>query len=87
MVKGQVVCSLAGRDKGSFLVVVGTKEDYLLVCDGKARPLKRPKLKSKKHLKITSCIIEQERITGNKTLRRLLNKTVRGLPKEEKLNV
>ncbi len=87
MVKGQVVCSVAGRDKGSFLVVVGNQGDYLLVCDGKARPLERPKLKNKKHVKITNCVIEQERITGNKTLRHLLNETVRGLPKEENKNV
>ncbi len=68
-------------------MVVGEHEKGVLVCDGKARPIERPKLKNKKHVKITNCVIEQERVTGNKALRRLLNETAKGLPKEEKLNV
>jgi ribosomal protein L14E/L6E/L27E len=31
---GRVVYSRAGRDKGEFLVVVGTIGDFLLVCNG-----------------------------------------------------
>ena len=87
MVKGQIVCSIAGRDKGSFLMVVEDRGESVLLCDGKARPLQRPKLKNKKHVKTISCVIDQRTVTGNKTLRRLLNEKVNGLPKEENKNV
>ena len=81
------MCSLKGRDKGSFLMVAGSVGENLLLCDGKARPLNRPKLKNKKHVLVTPLKIEQETVTGNKTLRRLLNEKVSGLPKEENKNV
>lgn len=42
---GDVVCSKAGRDEGTFLVVVGIEGGYPLLCDGKQRPLERPKRK------------------------------------------
>ena len=43
---GDVVCSKAGRDEGTFLVVVGIEGGYPLLCDGKQRPLERPKRKN-----------------------------------------
>ena len=85
MNKGQIVCSTAGRDKGSFLIVVEEREDSLLVCDGKARPLERPKLKNKKHLILTNDCIAQDRISGNNSLRRALNEYAAARPKEENL--
>lgn len=47
---GDVVCSKAGRDEGTFLVVVGIEGGYPLLCDGKQRPLERPKRKNPLHL-------------------------------------
>ena len=43
---GRVVVSLAGRDKGRLLAVTGVNEKGVLVCDGKERPVERPKLKN-----------------------------------------
>ena len=83
MNRGQIVCSIAGRDKGSFLVVIEEREDTLLLCDGKARPLQRPKLKNKKHVLITQDCIAQDRLSGNKSLRRALNFYAAAKPKEE----
>lgn len=87
MEKGQIVRSLKGRDKDSFLMVLDDVGESLLLCDGKARPLERPKLKNKKHVEAMPLTIEQKTVTGNKTLRRLLNEKVSGLPKEENKNV
>ena len=36
---GQVVCSKSGRDKGYFLAVYEEHENFVLVCDGKERPI------------------------------------------------
>lgn len=83
---GRIVCSKAGRDKGSFMVVVGESVDGLYVCDGKERPLERPKLKNPKHLALTNMILKKEQFSSNKSLRKTLA-VYRGgaeLPKEEK---
>ena len=69
---GQIVCSKTGRDKGYFMLVVGESEGYLLVCDGKERPLERPKLKNPKHLCFTNTVLLEESFKSNKALRKSL---------------
>ena len=69
---GRIVCSKAGRDKGMFMVVVGCKEKALLVCDGKERPIERPKLKNIKHLAVTNSSLEEKQFATNRSLRRSL---------------
>ena len=71
---GTVVMSTAGRDKGYLLCVVGEEDGYVLVCDGKERPLERPKKKSLKHIQLT----EHQKLTwelrGNNALRKAINR-------------
>ena len=43
--KGAVVISKAGHDKGDFQVIMDFDDTYAYVCDGKYRPLERPKKK------------------------------------------
>ncbi len=70
---GRIACSMAGRDKGCFMVVLDTKEGKAFVCDGKHRPLERPKLKNIKHLKFTNAYLEKKQFATNRSLRRALN--------------
>ena len=69
---GQIVCSRSGRDKGYFMVVVSEDDRYIYVCDGKERPLERPKRKNAKHLSLTNTIISVEGLKTNKSLRKEL---------------
>ena len=69
---GQIVCSKKGRDKGYFLVVVGESENTVYVCDGKERPLERPKKKNVKHLSFTNTCLEAEGFRTNKSLKKSL---------------
>ena len=69
---GRIVCSKSGRDKGYFMVVVSGKDGYLLVCDGKERPLERPKRKNPKHLSLTNTVLEKDSYKTNKSLRKAL---------------
>ena len=69
---GRIVCSKAGRDKGSFLVVVKRENNYLYVCDGKERPLEQPKRKNIKHLSLTNTVLTEEEFKTNKALRKAL---------------
>ena len=69
---GNVVVSLAGRDKNKAMVIVEKTENYLLVCDGKERRLERPKRKNPKHLKFTNTFLEAHQLETNRALLKAL---------------
>ena len=57
---GNVVKSLAGRDKGKLLAVMQSDENRVLVCDGKERPVDRPKSKNIRHIGPTDSSLTEE---------------------------
>ena len=69
---GRIVCSKAGRDKDYFMVVVKEEGNFVFVCDGKERPLHRPKCKNKKHLAFTNTVLESDSFKTNKQLKKAL---------------
>ena len=69
---GRIVCSRSGRDKGYFMVVVGQESGFLYVCDGKERPLERPKRKNIKHISLTNTVLEENMFKTNKSLKKAL---------------
>lgn len=69
---GQIVRSAAGRDRGRLMVITGEEGGFPLVCDGKERPIQRPKRKNPKHLIYTNTCIEPVRFETNRSLRRVL---------------
>ena len=69
---GRIVCSKSGRDKGYFMVVVSTKDGIYFVCDGKERPLERPKKKNAKHLEFTETVLCENDYITNRQLRKAL---------------
>lgn len=69
---GRIVCSKAGRDKDYFMVIVKTEDEYVYVCDGKERPLDRPKRKNKKHLAFTNTVLSENSYKTNKQLKKAL---------------
>ena len=69
-----IVKSVAGRDKGFLLAVIGECDGLVLVCNGKERPLQNPKLKNKKHLVFTGQSLNEEDLNSNNSLRRALKR-------------
>ena len=47
--KSDIVRSDAGRDQGKLFIVLAVEGEYLLLADGKTRPVERPKRKRRKH--------------------------------------
>ena len=45
-----VVVSRAGRDKEKWFYVIGEDHEFLLLANGKDRPLDKPKRKKRKHV-------------------------------------
>ena len=47
-----VVQATAGRDSGKLFYVIAQEDDYLVLANGKDRPLDRPKRKKRKHVQM-----------------------------------
>ena len=71
IIRGQIVKSIAGHDKGFFYVVLGIEGKYAFIADGKHRKVEKLKRKSLKHLRITHTVVEMDNLT-NKKLRNVL---------------
>ncbi len=67
---GKIVRSSAGRDRDQLMLCVGEDKSFLLLCDGKRRPLERPKRKNPRHVFITDDRLPQEDAQTNRALRR-----------------
>ena len=69
---GTVVIARAGKEKGGFYAVVQVLDSrYVLIADGKHRPLEKPKKKNIAHLQRTNHNIGE--ISTNRQLRTYLN--------------
>ncbi len=84
--KGTVVYSLAGHDKGDFQVIVEFDDKYAKVCDGKYRPLERPKKKKLIHIKITNTVLNENSLKTNKSIRVSLKPFMDAVRKAKKAN-
>ncbi len=71
---GSVVFSKSGRDAGSFLAVVGFQEKRVLLCDGKQRPLARPKAKNLRHISAAKTVLTEQEMATDCSLRKALAK-------------
>ena len=51
---GDVVISVAGRDKGKAFLIIEVKDNYVYLVNGRTRKVINPKRKKEKHLKMVS---------------------------------
>ena len=72
LVKGSVVISKAGRDKGYYLAVMEITDGCVYVCDGKERPVERPKKKNPLHLAKTHFVLSEDETATNRSLKKAL---------------
>ena len=78
---GQVVLSKAGKDSGSFYVVLREEGDFAYIADGRLRKAEKPKRKRKKHLAPTKTVLASGDYETDSQLRAALsrfNKTDEG---------
>ena len=54
--KGDLIVSLAGRDKDKLFYVLNVDETYAFLADGKQRKIENPKRKKLKHLRFAARI-------------------------------
>ena len=53
LVPGGMVLSSAGHDKGRYYIILGIREDMLLLADGTHHPAAAPKKKKMIHVRLT----------------------------------
>lgn len=70
--RGQVVRSTAGRDKGYLMAVIDYDGNYVYVCDGKERRLSSPKRKNPHHIEITDRTLDESGMRSDRGLRKSL---------------
>ena len=66
-----VVVSTAGRDTGEWFYVIGREEDFLLLANGRNRPLEKPKRKRLRHVRKvlrSETRVAEKLISGDKLL-------------------
>ena len=84
-----VVKATAGRDQGKLFYVIGEDEQFLLLANGKDRPLDRPKRKKRKHVQMVlrseTRVAEKLRL-GDKVLNSELRKDLAYLSQEMQSN-
>ncbi len=68
-VRGLVVRSAAGHDKGGFFTVLEADAQYAVICDGKRRSLIHPKKKKCKHLFSTKTVLPEGSMQTNREIR------------------
>ena len=54
------------------MVIVSEDDRYVYVCDGKERPIERPKRKNAKHLSFTNTVLNADSYKTNKSLKKAL---------------
>jgi ribosomal protein L14E/L6E/L27E len=73
-VRGLVVRSAAGHDKGGFFTVLEADAQYAIICDGKRRSLTHPKKKKIKHLFVTNTVLPEGSMKTNREIRSALRR-------------
>lgn len=72
-VKGMVVRSKAGHDKGSFFVITDFDAQYAYIADGKGRTVKNPKKKKLIHLSLTYTVLDERSMETDSEIRKTLS--------------
>lgn len=81
---GQIVASMAGRDKGCYMLIYSIIDNqYVTVIDGYHRKIENPKKKKLKHLQLTQKVasgfaknIQAGLVPTNEEVRNYLNELV-----------
>ncbi len=58
--KGEFARSLSGHDRGKVYVIIEEHKNYLMLSDGRLKPLEKPKRKNTKHVEIVKKHIYNE---------------------------
>ena len=56
---GQFATSKAGHDKGQIYVITAAEGEFVYLCDGRLKPVEKPKKKRIKHIQIINATVPE----------------------------
>lgn len=71
--RGSIVKAAAGKEKGNFFVVLEFNKDYVIISDGRYRPIEKAKKKNVKHIFPTSTVLDESCLETNRKIRNAIN--------------
>lgn len=69
---GKFATSKAGHDKSQLYVIVAEEEEFVYLCEGRLKPIEKPKKKRKKHIQIINTTVKEplySNLRGQETVR------------------
>lgn len=69
---GKFATSKAGHDKMQLYVITDMEGDFVYLCDGRLKPIEKPKKKRIKHIQIINTAVEESlynRLQNKETVR------------------
>jgi len=85
-IRGTVVKSLAGHDKGKWYIIVSCDDRFAFIADGKSRTINNPKRKNYIHLAQTKTVLSENEMNSDESIRAFL-KRFDSKPSEGEVNV
>ena len=86
IIRGTVVRSVSGHDRGRWYIVVSTDGRFALIADGKSRTINNPKRKNHIHLAPTVTVMSDTEMNSDESIRVFL-KRFDSKPSEGEVNV
>lgn len=71
--RGSIVKVAAGKEKGKFFVVLELNQNYVIISDGRHRPIEKTKKKNIKHVFATNTVLSEAFLETNKKIRNAIN--------------
>lgn len=56
---GEIVISISGHDMGEWYIVKQVQNEYVMLIDGKNKPITKPKRKKIKHVVKANCFADE----------------------------
>ncbi len=85
-IRGTVVKSLAGHDRGKWFVIISCDDHFAFIADGKSRTINNPKRKNHIHLAQTKTVLSDSEMNSDESIRGFL-KRYDSKPSEGVVNV
>lgn len=84
---GYFARSVAGHDKGEIYVIIDEDDGFVILSDGRLKPIESPKKKNRKHIQIIkreNASICEKIINGDKDTNEAIKRAIKLYKREEK---
>lgn len=74
---GKFAISKAGHDKNQIYVITAEEGEFVFLCDGKYKPLSKPKKKRKKHIQVIDATVDELLLTKLRNHEKVMDEQIK----------